>query len=87
MKKEIANVLAVREAVGHDMDLMIDPACELTTFGDALKVGWACDEAKFFWYEGKTIESVPVGMKLILAATKEFEAVNDPGTRQDHSST
>ena len=51
VKKEIANVLAVREAVGADMDLMIDPACELTTFGDALKVGWACDEAKFFWYE------------------------------------
>jgi len=51
VKKEIANVLAVREAVGPDMDLMIDPACELTTFGDALKVGWACDESKFFWYE------------------------------------
>jgi len=33
------------------MDLMIDPACEYNTFGEALKVGRACDEAKFFWYE------------------------------------
>jgi L-alanine-DL-glutamate epimerase-like enolase superfamily enzyme len=33
------------------MDLMIDPACELNTFADVLKVGRACDEANFFWYE------------------------------------
>ena len=49
--QEVATVLAVREAVGTGMDLMVDPACELTTFGDALKVGRACDEADFFWYE------------------------------------
>ena len=30
---------------------MIDPACEYMTFGEALKVGWACDEERFFWYE------------------------------------
>jgi L-alanine-DL-glutamate epimerase-like enolase superfamily enzyme len=48
---EIANVLAVRKAVGDQMDLMLDPACELRTFADALKVGRACDEASFFWYE------------------------------------
>ena len=33
------------------MDLMLDPACEYNTWGDALKVGQACDEARFFWYE------------------------------------
>lgn len=33
------------------MDLMLDPACELETFGEALKVGQACDEQEFFWYE------------------------------------
>jgi L-alanine-DL-glutamate epimerase-like enolase superfamily enzyme len=49
--QEIATVLAVRKQVGEGMDLMLDPACEYITFGDALKVGWACDEAKFFWYE------------------------------------
>jgi L-alanine-DL-glutamate epimerase-like enolase superfamily enzyme len=48
---EVATVLAVRRAVGDDMDLMIDPACEYNTFGDTLKVGRACDEASFFWYE------------------------------------
>ena len=51
VSREIANVLAVRKAVGDDMDLMLDPACELTTFGDAVKVGRACDEASFYWYE------------------------------------
>jgi L-alanine-DL-glutamate epimerase-like enolase superfamily enzyme len=48
---EVENLLGVRKAVGADMDLMIDPACELRTFADALKVGRACDEADYFWYE------------------------------------
>ena len=30
---------------------MIDPACELRTWMDALYVGRACDEAGYFWYE------------------------------------
>ena len=33
------------------MDLMLDPACEYNTFGDALKVGRACDEARYRWLE------------------------------------
>jgi len=33
------------------MDLMLDPACEYETFGDALTAGRACDEQDFFWYE------------------------------------
>ena len=49
--REIDNVLAVRSAVGDRMDLMLDPACELRTFGQALAVGRACDEANFFWLE------------------------------------
>lgn len=51
MAREVAAVLATREAVGPEMDLMLDPACEYDTFADALKVGRACDEARFFWYE------------------------------------
>ena len=51
IEREVANVLAVRAAVGPAMDLMIDPACEYNTWADALKVGRACDEADFFWYE------------------------------------
>jgi len=51
IEREAANVLAVRKAVGDEMALMLDPACEYETFGDALHVGRACDEANFFWYE------------------------------------
>ena len=51
IQREVANVLTVRERVGDTMDLMLDPACEYETFADALRVGRACDEANFFWYE------------------------------------
>jgi L-alanine-DL-glutamate epimerase-like enolase superfamily enzyme len=51
VQREVDTVLAVRERVGDGMDLMIDPACELNTFADTLRVGRACDEARFFWYE------------------------------------
>ena len=49
--QEIANVHAVGQRVGAKMDLMIDPACEYMTFADAWKVGRACDEEGYFWYE------------------------------------
>ncbi len=50
-REEAANVLHVARAVGDRMVLMLDPACELRTFADALYVGRACDEAGYFWYE------------------------------------
>jgi L-alanine-DL-glutamate epimerase-like enolase superfamily enzyme len=50
-REEAANVLHVRDRVGPDMALMLDPACELRSFADALYVGRACDEADFFWLE------------------------------------
>lgn len=50
-KREAKTVLAVREAVGDDMKLMVDPGCQLRTYMDALYVGRACDEANYFWYE------------------------------------
>jgi len=49
--REVETVRALGERVGDEMDLMLDPACQYETFGDALKVGRACDEAGFFWYE------------------------------------
>ncbi|MFB6298127.1 MAG: enolase C-terminal domain-like protein [Salinirussus sp.] len=49
--REVETVLALGERVGDEMDLMCDPACEYETFADALKVGRACDEAGFLWYE------------------------------------
>jgi L-alanine-DL-glutamate epimerase-like enolase superfamily enzyme len=48
---EAENLLHVRKHVAERMELMIDPACELRTFADALYVGRACDEANYFWYE------------------------------------
>ena len=50
-KEEAENVLHVAKKVGHKMTLMLDPACELRTFADALYVGKACDEADYFWLE------------------------------------
>jgi len=49
--RDIATVHAVGERVGDRMDLMLDPACQYETWADALKVGKACDEHNFFWYE------------------------------------
>ena len=49
--REVATVHAVGERVGDEMDLMIDPYCEPETFGDALRLGRACDEEGFFWFE------------------------------------
>ena len=50
-KEEAENVLHVAKKVGEKMTLMLDPACQLKTFADALYVGKACDEANFFWLE------------------------------------
>jgi L-alanine-DL-glutamate epimerase-like enolase superfamily enzyme len=49
--REVETVLATRKAVGEGMDLMIDPGCEYENWADALRVGKACDEADYFWYE------------------------------------
>jgi L-alanine-DL-glutamate epimerase-like enolase superfamily enzyme len=51
IEREVAAVLAIREAVGHEMDLMLDPAGAYQTFSDVLKVGRACDRAEYLWYE------------------------------------
>ena len=49
--EEIATIHAVRDAVGDSMALMSDPACAIATFVEAVRVGRACDEAGFAWYE------------------------------------
>jgi L-alanine-DL-glutamate epimerase-like enolase superfamily enzyme len=50
-REEADNVRYMGKKMGDRMTLMIDPACELRTFADALQVGMACDDANFFWYE------------------------------------
>ena len=47
----IATNHAIAKQVGGKMDLMLDGHCALLTFGEALKVGWSCDEDHFFWWE------------------------------------
>jgi L-alanine-DL-glutamate epimerase-like enolase superfamily enzyme len=49
-KEECEAVLELGRNFHGRMNLMLDPACELRTFADALAVGRACDEAGFFWY-------------------------------------
>jgi L-alanine-DL-glutamate epimerase-like enolase superfamily enzyme len=49
--REVKNVLGVRKTVGDQWRLMVDPACQLRTWTDALTLGRACDEANYFWYE------------------------------------
>jgi L-alanine-DL-glutamate epimerase-like enolase superfamily enzyme len=51
VQEEVKTVLAVRQAVGERMELMVDPACTLMTWADTLRLGRACDEAHYFWYE------------------------------------
>jgi L-alanine-DL-glutamate epimerase-like enolase superfamily enzyme len=48
---DIATCRAVAEAVGDEMDLMIDPASEYETYAETLRVGRAIDDLGFFWYE------------------------------------
>ena len=50
-REEAENVRYMGARMGDRMTLMIDPACELRTFADALHVGRACDDAGFFWLE------------------------------------
>jgi L-alanine-DL-glutamate epimerase-like enolase superfamily enzyme len=49
--EEAENVRHVGRAMAGRITLMLDPACELRTFADALAVGRACDEWGYFWYE------------------------------------
>lgn len=51
ISREISNVLKMGDKFKGRMDLMIDPACEIKNFMDALALGKACDEAGFFWWE------------------------------------
>jgi L-alanine-DL-glutamate epimerase-like enolase superfamily enzyme len=49
--EEVATVRLLGERLGGRMALMLDPACQIRTFSDALILGRACDDAGFRWYE------------------------------------
>lgn len=49
--REIKNLRGIRTRVGEDWNIMIDPACTLQNWNDALKLGRVCDEVNCLWYE------------------------------------
>jgi L-alanine-DL-glutamate epimerase-like enolase superfamily enzyme len=49
--EESAVIRLLGQRLGSKMALMLDPACHLRTFADALAIGRVCDEAGFRWYE------------------------------------
>jgi len=51
LAEEIETVRLCAERVGGRMALMLDPACQIRTFADALALGQACDAGGFRWYE------------------------------------
>ncbi|MCY4429737.1 MAG: hypothetical protein OXC11_05005 [Rhodospirillales bacterium] len=55
--RESDNLRQVRARVGDGMPIMLDAACELRTWMDALAVGRVCDEVGCFWYEDPSRDS------------------------------
>jgi L-alanine-DL-glutamate epimerase-like enolase superfamily enzyme len=51
VSRDAAAIVAMRKAVGDEMDLMCDPAGAFRTFDEVLEVGYACDAAKYLWLE------------------------------------
>ena len=51
IEQHVRLVEVVGERVGDNMDLMLDPFCAILTFGDALKIGRACEAYNYYWWE------------------------------------
>ena len=49
--EESAVIRLLGQRLGDRMALMLDPACQIRTFADAVTIGRVCDEAGFRWYE------------------------------------
>ncbi len=56
-REEAENLLFCAGRVGSRMTLMYDAASELKTFADAIYVGRACDEARYYWYEDPCLDA------------------------------
>ena len=80
IEREVANIHAVGQRVGDRMDLMVDPACELETWADALKVGRACDDENFFWLE----DAYKDGGVSIFGHRKLRELIKTPLLQTEH---
>jgi L-alanine-DL-glutamate epimerase-like enolase superfamily enzyme len=80
IRREIANVERIRDAVGSDVDLMLDPSGAYRTFGDVLTVGRALDDAEFYWYEDPGLE----GGTSAFAYRKLREMLRTPFLQGEH---
>ena len=70
--RDIEVCRAVAEAVGDEMDLMLDPASEYTTYADTLRVGRVLDELDYYWYEDPMSDTGD-SMKMATRLVREIE--------------
>jgi L-alanine-DL-glutamate epimerase-like enolase superfamily enzyme len=78
--QQVGLIRAVGKRVGGKMDLMLDPCHAYDTFGDALKVGKACDEAGFFWLE----DALPDGGLSHFAHRRLRQMIKTPLLQGEH---
>ncbi len=80
VREEIDNVNHMRETLGADVDLMLDPACVFNSLHDAIQVGKACAAAGFRWFEDPLR---PTGMG-VFQHRKLREAIGIPVLQTEH---
>jgi len=78
--EEAAAVRLLGKRVGDRMALMLDPACQIRSFSDAVLLGLACDEAGFRWYEDPFRD----GGTSAFAHTRLREAIRTPLLMTEH---
>jgi L-alanine-DL-glutamate epimerase-like enolase superfamily enzyme len=78
--EEAENVLHMRDSLGAEVDLMLDPACVFDSLSDAIYVGRACSEAAFRWIEDPLR---PIGLGAY-QHKKLREAISIPVLQTEH---
>lgn len=81
IEEHIKLVETVGERVGGKMDLMLDPFCAIQTFGDAVKLGRACDAYNYYWWE----DPMKDGGVSAFAHRKLRELVKTPILQLEHT--
>ncbi len=80
VREEIANVHSMRDRLGAEAKLMLDPACVFDSLNDAIRVGRACADAAFRWYEDPIR---PIGLGAF-RHRKLREAIGIPVLQTEH---
>lgn len=81
IEEHIKLVETVGERVGGKMDLLLDPFCAILTFGDAVKLGRACDAYNYYWWE----DPMKDGGVSAFAHRKLRELVKTPILQLEHT--